>query len=251
MTVIYIILSALLGLVVGSFLNVCIDRLPARKSLAYPPSHCDTCNKPLQVHDLVPVASYLWLRGKCRYCGAPIPQRVLWVEIFSGAAFAFLFWMFGLTWEFPLAAFYTSVLLVLAMIDLQHKLILNVIVYPVAIIALIVGFFIPEFDIYKGVLGGAIGFAVLLLPGLISRGGMGWGDIKLAALIGLMVGYPVVFPALFIGIIIGGIAALVLLVTRKKTRKDFIPFGPSLAAGAFIALVYGKVILDWYLSLFS
>jgi leader peptidase (prepilin peptidase)/N-methyltransferase len=105
-----------------------------------------------------------------------IPPRVLWVELFSGAVFAFLFWRYGLSWEFPLTAFYTSVLLVLAMIDLRHNLILNVTVYPTAIIALIIGFFVPAFDIYKGVLGGAIGFSILLIPALIMRKGMGDAD---------------------------------------------------------------------------
>ncbi len=251
MTVTFIILSALFGLVVGSFLNVCIDRLPAKRSLAYPPSHCDACQKPLKIQDLIPVFSYLWLRGKCRYCGMKIPQRVLWVELFTGCVFAFLFWRYGLSWEFPLAAFYTSVLLVLAMIDLRHNLILNVIVYPTSIVALIIGFFVPDFDIYKGVLGGAIGFAVLLIPALIMRKGMGWGDVKMAGLIGLMLGFPVVLVGLFLGILMGGIFAASLILFGKKSRKDTIPFGPWLASGAFTALIYGKEILDWYLNTFS
>ena len=251
MTVTFIILSALFGLVVGSFLNVCIDRLPAKKSLAYPPSHCDACQKPLKIQDLIPVVSYLWLRGKCRYCGMKIPQRVLWVEVFSGAVFAFLFWRYGLSWEFPLTAFYSSVLLVLAMIDLRHNLILNVVVYPTAIIALIIGFFLPDFDVFKGALGGAIGFSILLIPALVMRKGMGWGDVKMAALIGLMLGFPIVFVGLFLGILLGGIFAALLLLFRKKSRKDTIPFGPWLALGAFIALIYGKEILDWYLTVFS
>jgi leader peptidase (prepilin peptidase)/N-methyltransferase len=251
MTVTLIILSALFGLVVGSFLNVCIDRLPAKKSLAYPPSHCDACQKPLKIPDLIPIFSYLWLRGKCRYCGIKIPQRILWVELFTGSVFAFLFWRYGLSWEFPLTAFYTCVLLVLAMIDLQHNLILNVIVYPVMIIALVAGFLIPEFDIYKGVLGGVIGFAILLIPALVMRRGMGWGDVKFAGLIGLMLGFPVVFAGLFIGILLGGIFAVALLLFRKKSRKDTIPFGPWLALGAFIALMYGKEIMDWYMTFFS
>jgi len=251
MTVTFIILSALFGLVVGSFLNVCIDRLPAKKSLAYPPSHCDACQKPLKIQDLIPVVSYLWLRGKCRYCGMKIPQRVLWVEVFSGAVFAFLFWRYGLSWEFPLTAFYSSVLLVLAMIDLRHNLILNVVVYPTAIIALIIGFFLPDFDVFKGALGGAIGFSILLIPALVMRKGMGWGDVKMAGLIGLMLGFPIVFVGLFLGILLGGIFAALLLLFRKKSRKDTIPFGPWLALGAFIALIYGKEILDWYLTVFS
>ena len=250
MTVALIIFSGLLGLIVGSFLNVCIDRLPAKKSLAYPPSHCDACQHPLQILDLIPVVSYLWLRGKCRYCGAKIPQRILWVELSTGILFAFLFWRYELTWEFPLIAFYSCILLVLAFIDLQHKLILNVIVYPAAVIAFIVGFFIPDFDVYKGVLGGAIGFAILMLPALISRRGMGWGDVKMAGLIGLMTGYPRVIAGLFLGILSGGLIAITLLIFRKKSRKDAIPFGPFLALGAFIALIYGQEIIDWYLSLF-
>jgi leader peptidase (prepilin peptidase)/N-methyltransferase len=250
MTVALIIFSGLLGLIVGSFLNVCIDRLPAKKSLAYPPSHCDACQHPLQILDLIPVVSYLWLRGKCRYCGAKIPQRLPWVELSTGILFAFLFWRYELTWEFPLIAFYSCILLVLALIDLQHKLILNVIVYPTAIIALIIGFFLPDFDVYKGVLGGAIGFAILMLPALISRRGMGWGDVKMAGLIGLMTGYPRVIAGLFLGILSGGLIAITLLIFRKKSRKDAIPFGPFLALGAFIALIYGQEIIDWYLSLF-
>ena len=250
MTIAWIIFFGILGLLVGSFLNVCIDRLPAKKSLAYPPSHCDTCQHPLKPWDNIPVFSYLWLRGKCRYCSAKIPQRIMWVELSTGILFAFLFWRYGLTFEFPLIAFYTCILLVLAVIDLNHKLILNVIVYPTAAIALIIGFFLPEFDIYKGILGGAIGFTILMIPALVSRTGMGWGDVKMAGLIGLMTGYPRVFVGLLGGIILGGVSAVILIILKKKTRKDTIPFGPFLALGAFWALVYGQEILDWYLALF-
>jgi leader peptidase (prepilin peptidase)/N-methyltransferase len=250
MTIAWTIIFGLLGLTVGSFLNVCIDRLPAKKSLAYPPSHCDTCQHPLKPWDNIPVFSYLWLRGKCRYCSARIPQRILWVELSTGTLFAFLFWRYGLTFEFPLIAFYTCILLVLAVIDLNHKLILNVIVYPAAAIALIISFFLPEFDIYKGILGGAIGFAILMIPALVSRTGMGWGDVKMAGLIGLMTGYPRVFVGLLGGIILGGVSAVILIILKKKTRKDTIPFGPFLALGAFWALIYGQEILDWYLALF-
>jgi leader peptidase (prepilin peptidase)/N-methyltransferase len=250
MTIAWTIFFGILGLLVGSFLNVCIDRLPAKKSLAYPSSHCDTCQHPLKPWDNIPVFSYLWLRGKCRYCGAHIPQRILWVEFSTGILFAFLFWRYGMTFEFPLIAFYTCILFVLAVIDLRHKLILNVIVYPAAAIALIIGFFLPEFDIYKGVLGGAIGFAILMIPALVSHTGMGWGDVKMAGLIGLMTGYPRVFAGLLGGIILGGVTAVILIILRKKSRKDTIPFGPFLALGAFWALVYGQEIIDWYLALF-
>ena len=250
MTITLMLIFGLLGLAVGSFLNVCADRLPEKKSLASPPSHCDSCQRRLTALDLVPVFSYLWLRGKCRYCGAHIPSRIPLVELATGSVFAFLFWRYGMTWQFGLYAVYSSLLLLLAVIDLEKGLILNVIVYPVAAVAFVVGFFVPEFAIYKGILGGAIGFAILFLVGLVFRGGMGWGDVKMAGLIGLMTGFPNVFPALFCGIVIGGIAAAVLLLMRKKSRKDAIPFGPFLALGAFLALIWGHEITNWYLSLF-
>lgn len=250
MTVLLMVIFGLLGLVTGSFLNVCIDRLPGGKSLAYPPSHCDACQHRLGILDLLPVASYLWLRGKCRYCGSRIPVRVPLVELATGAALVFLLWHFGLSWRFALVSVYTCLLLVLTVIDLEKGLILNVIVYPAALAALAIGFFLPEFVIYKGILGGAIGFAALMLVALIFRGGMGWGDVKMAGLIGLMTGYPSVFAALLAGIIAGGIAAVVLMLIGKKSRKDAIPFGPFLALGSFVALIWGHQLINWYLGLF-
>jgi leader peptidase (prepilin peptidase)/N-methyltransferase len=240
----------LLGLAVGSFLNVCIDRLPAKKSLAYPPSHCDACHHPLSVKDLIPVFSYLWLRGKCRYCGARIPVRVFWVELGTGVLFAILFWLYGLTIQFPIIAFYSCVLLVLAVIDLKHKLLLNIIIYPTIVIAFIIDIFRPEIGIINGIIGGAIGFAILLIPALVSRTGMGWGDVKMAGLIGLMTGLPRVFVAILGGIILGGLAAILLIAIKKKGRKDMIPFGPFLTLATLVALVYGDQIINWYLKLF-
>lgn len=251
MTVLLMVVFGLLGITIGSFLNVCADRLPEKKSLAFPPSHCDACQRRLTALDMVPVFSYLWLRGRCRYCGARIPLRVPLVEFATGAVFAFLLWRFGLTWEFGLYAVYSCVLLLLAVIDLEKGLILNAIVYPAAAVALLIGFFVPAFAIYKGILGGAIGFTILFLVVLVFRGGMGWGDVKMAGLIGLMTGFPDVFPALLSGIFAGGIAAIVLLLMRRKSRKDAIPFGPFLALGSFLALIWGHQMIDWYLGLFK
>ncbi|MDD5435677.1 MAG: prepilin peptidase [Nitrospira sp.] len=254
MEVILIIIFGILGLAVGSFLNVCIDRLPAGKSLVYPPSACDTCGHRLTWLDLFPVFSYLFLKGKCHYCHNHIPQRVFWVELGTALLFASLYWLFGLTMEMPVAIFYSCILIVLAVIDLNHKLILNKIVYPAAVIAIIINIFLPEFGVKNflyGLLGGAIGFTILFIPALIYSKGMGWGDVKMAGLIGLMTGFPRSIAAIFSGIILGGLVSILLLALKKKRLKEGIPFGPFLALGALVSLLWGNQIVTWYLGLLS
>jgi len=250
MIVLLYIIFALLGLVIGSFLNVCIDRLPASKSLISPPSACDGCGHRLAVIDLIPVFSYIFLKGKCRYCGARIPLRVPLVESGTALIFTFLFWQYGLSWQFPLLAVYAAVLLTISVIDLQHKLILNVIVYPMAILVFIIDIFVPGLGWWRALAGMGVGFVILLIPALISRSGMGEGDVKMAGLVGLMCGFPRVFAAILGGIILGGVVAIVLIATKKKSRKDGIAFGPFLALGAFITLLWGQPIITWYLHLF-
>jgi leader peptidase (prepilin peptidase)/N-methyltransferase len=251
----YVIVFGILGAAIGSFLNVVIDRVPAGKSIVYPPSSCDACQHRLSGPDLFPVFSYLFLRGRCRYCQAKIPQRVFWVELGTGLLVAFLFWHFGWQWTLLTAIAYSGVLIVIAVIDLKHQLILNKIVYPVALVAMILNFFIR--DLYSlhnflfGLLGGAVGFLILFLPALIYSKGMGWGDVKMAALIGLMVGFPNVIVAVFGGIIIGGVIAIILLVTKTKTRKEGIPFGPYLSLGTIVTMLWGTQIIHWYLRLFK
>jgi leader peptidase (prepilin peptidase)/N-methyltransferase len=253
--ILFIIFFGILGTAIGSFLNVCIDRLPAGKSLAYPPSSCDACQHRISWFDNIPVFSYLFLRGRCRYCGAKIPQRVFWVELGTGLLVAFLYWYFGWKPMLPVSIVYSSVLIVLGMIDLKHQLILNKIVYPVAIVAIIVNFFLPEiFSLHNflfGLLGGATGFLILFLPALIYRKGMGWGDVKMAGLIGLMTGFPNAIVAVFGGIILGGLAAIILLLFKKKSRKEGIPFGPFLALATIVTLLWGGDIIHWYLRLFK
>jgi len=258
MEVVLIVVFALVGTAIGSFLNVCIDRLPVGKSLLYPPSHCDACQHPLSPIDLIPVFSYLWLRRRCRYCQSPIPRRLFWVEVGSGFLFAFVYWHYGLSIEFAVTAFYGSLFVVLGVIDLEHKLILNKIVYPAAVVALIISIFLPQSEIFflpwpaslNGIFGGAIGFVFLLIPLLIYRGGMGWGDVKMAALIGLITGFPLVLVALLMGVILGGLVAGILLLLKIKKRKEAIPFGPFLSLATIATLLWGSDILNWYLGLF-
>ena len=132
------VLFTLVGIAVGSFLNVCIDRLPLRKSLVSPPSHCDSCQRKLGLIDLIPIISYLILAGKCRYCGARIPIRVFLVEFFTGALFLLAYWQYGLSAQFGITAFWCCVFMVIIFIDWEHKLILNIITYPAMIIAAVV-----------------------------------------------------------------------------------------------------------------
>jgi len=263
MEAILIVIFTLLGMVVASFLNVCIDRLPSNESLLFPASHCASCHRRLVIKDLIPVFSYLWLRGRCRYCQAPIPRRILWVEIGTGALFGYLYWHYmvwhhGLGIELALTAFYSCLFIVLMVIDLEHGLILNKIVYPAMAVTLLTSIFfsifLPQIEIVpfigRAAIGGGIGLVLFLLIVLASRGGMGWGDVKLAALIGIVTGFPLVFVALLMGIILGGLVAVLLLALRIKKRKETIPFGPFLSVAAIVTLLWGSDILNWYRGLF-
>ena len=256
MEILFIFLFAILGLVVGSFLNVCIDRLPQNKSIAYPPSHCEACQHKLTAKDLIPVFSYLRLRGRCRYCQASIPRKLLWVEIVTAVIFALLFWHYGLSAQLGVLAFYACLFIIIFVIDLEHSLILNKVVYPGIVVAFLLSLYPwPWFSQSIGMrvayaaLGGAIGFGIFLLIAVVSRGGMGWGDVKLAALIGLATGFPMVFLAIIMAAILGGVVAVVLLATRRRGRREMIPFGPFLVVAAMVTLVWGSNILGWYLGL--
>jgi leader peptidase (prepilin peptidase)/N-methyltransferase len=258
MEAVLIVVFGLLGMVIASFLNVCIDRLPANQSLISPPSHCPTCNHRLAIKDLIPVFSYLWLRGRCRYCGAPIPRRILWVELGTAVLFALACWQYGLSVELAIALFYSCIFIVIMVIDWERGLILNKIVFPAIVTALVLSavfsIFLPDIEIVpfigRAALGGGIALALFLLVVIFSRGGMGWGDVKLAALIGLVTGFPGVFIALLIGAILGGVVASTLLALKVKRRRQAIPFGPFLALAAIVTLLWGNNILAWYRGLF-
>jgi leader peptidase (prepilin peptidase)/N-methyltransferase len=254
--ILLIFLFALLGLAVGSFLNVCIDRLPQNKSIVLPPSHCEACQHKLAAKDLIPVFSYLRLRGHCRYCQAAIPRRLFWVELATALIFALFYWHYGLSAELGVMIFYACLFIIIFVIDLEQGLILNKLVYPGMVVALLLAL-LPQAGLAQQIttrvanaaLGGGIGFGIFLLIALVSRGGMGWGDVKLAALIGLATGFPLVFFAIIMGAVLGGIVAAALVIAKKRTRREAIPFGPFLALAAMITLLWGSNILSWYLGL--
>lgn len=246
------IIFALAGLSVGSFLNLCIDRLPADQSIVSPPSHCPICQRKISAFDLVPFLNYLWLRGKCRYCHTSIPIRIPIVELITGLIFAFLYLHFGFehNLELSLSLVYASWLIVIFFIDLEHQLILNKVIFPGIVVAFAFSFLWPDLGVVNALIGGGIGMGMILLPYIIYPKGMGEGDIKLALMIGLMTGYPEVFIALLLAVIGGGLLSAVLLLFQLKKRTEAIPFGPFLATAAMVTLLWGEEIFDWYWGLF-
>ena len=178
------------------------------------------------------------------------------MELATGLIFALLFWHYGLSAELGVMIFYACLFIVIFVIDLEQGLILNKVAYPGMVVALLLALYpwpwLNESIVMRvayAALGGGIGFGVFLLIALASRGGMGWGDVKLAALIGLAVGFPLVFLAIIMGAILGGIVAVALVIAKKRKRRQTIPFGPFLALAAMVTLLWGSNILSWYLGL--
>lgn len=241
----------------GSFLNVCIDRLPQGQSIINPPSHCSACNQKLGILDLVPIFSYLFLRGRCRYCQAPIPFRLPVVEGITGLLFAFLYWKFGLGFELGIAIVYACLLIVIFVIDLENQLVLDKVTYPGMALAIAFSFFWPgvrTFSIFwpklgveSALVGGILGAVVIALIVLIYPPGMGWGDVKAAALVGLMTGFPLVIVAILLWWISGGLVGAILLAFKIKKRKDTLPSATFLAVSAMVTLLWGQAIWQWYL----
>jgi leader peptidase (prepilin peptidase)/N-methyltransferase len=254
------ILAFFMGASVGSFLNVVADRLPAGRSVVHTRSFCESCNRTLNPVDMVPVVSFLWLRGRCRHCRASIPARLVLVEALNGLLFTALYLRHGFGPEFALLGSAVSVLVVVALIDLERGLILDRIIFPSIAALLVLGPFWTEVGLSRSFLGsssaaaslsnsvvaGAGAFLLFLGFGVAYPAGMGGGDIKLAGAVGLLVGYPGVFFAVWLAAVSGGLVAASLLVLRKKGRKDAIPFGPFLAGGAAAVLLAGGELLDWY-----
>lgn len=248
-------LLALLGLIIGSFVNVVAFRVPQKRSVVSPGSACPACDHPLQWRDNIPVVGWLLLGGKCRHCGAAISKRYPIVEIATAALFVIAYSVLGLVWVLPAYLWFVGVTVALTLTDLDHKLIPNRILFPsigVAVVLLGLGALLDgELPAYgRALLGAGVYFSVLLLIALIARGGFGFGDVKLAAFLGLYTAYlswGQLAVALILPFIVGGVVSIFLLVTRIRGRKDAIPFGPYMVAGAYLATFYGQQIIDWYL----
>lgn len=238
------------GLIIGSFLNVCISRIPRGESIVFPPSRCEACDTKLRSFDLVPVASFFLLRGKCRYCSAKLSWRYPGVEILTGVFFVLGYQVIGFTINLIPFLFLTSLLLIISFIDIDHYRIPN----PLILIGLGAGIlfqiFIPFQPFINSLLGFVTGGGVLFLIALLSRGGMGGGDIKLGALIGLFLGWKWMLLSLFLSAFLASAAGVSLMIMRKKSRKDPIPFGPFLSLGVFISLLWGNHLIFWYINYF-
>ncbi|OPZ74856.1 MAG: Type 4 prepilin-like proteins leader peptide-processing enzyme [Firmicutes bacterium ADurb.Bin456] len=240
-------LFLILGLVIGSFLNVCVYRLPRGESVVFTPSHCPACGLRLGAGDLVPLLSYLVLKGRCRSCGARISSRYPLVELTTGLLFAAVFMRTGLTVLLLKQLFLVAVLIAVTFIDLEHMIIPDrIIVFSLAG-GIFLNILAGDLSLLSAGLGLIAAAALLLAPALIYRGGMGGGDIKLAAVIGFFLGWPNGLLAVLLGCLLGALAGITLVLTGRRGRKDAIPFGPFLAGGALLAMFYGNQCLSWYL----
>jgi len=233
-------------MVIGSFLNVCIDRLPHNQSLVTPSSHCPVCQKRIPAYDMIPVISYLLLGGRCRNCKEQIPLRVFIVEVLTGLAFYLVWKRFGPSWESAVGSLYTSLLITIAFIDLEHHKVLNLLIIPAIVMSLLMIPLIHLTELWLFLAGGLVGFAALFIIAYIAPGSMGMGDVKLVLFLGLISGFPEIILVLFLAFVLGGLTAGVLLLMKKIDRKDSIAFGPFLALAGFIVLLYGSHILDWW-----
>lgn len=250
-------IAAIFGLVIGSFLNVVVYRIPNGLSVVHPPSACPHCGNAIRNRDNVPVLGWLMLRGKCRDCASRISARYPLVEAGTAALFAATAWIIGPVWVLPAYLWFAAVTLSLALVDLDTKKIPNRMLLPgfvVGIVALAIGSGLdgtwPEFG--RGVAGGAAYFGGFLVIALIVPRGFGMGDVKLAALLGLFAGYRswgAVGLSVFAAVAIGGIVSITLLLLGRVDRKTTVPFGPSLVLGSWVAIAYAQPILDWYLSI--
>ena len=251
MNIVLLVLAAWTGLSVGSFLNVVSDRIPAGQSLVSPPSHCPSCSTRIRKIDLIPLVSYLVLRGRCRTCDAKIPMRTLWVEAGTGLIFALVWLKFGWSYEGVAMMAYASLFLAVFIIDLEHHIIPNKIILVGLIAALAIASFWPGVGPVKALIGAGAGFGILLALYLIPGFVIGEGDVKLAAVVGAATGFPIVAVGLGLSFVMGGVVAMLLIITRRSRRKAEIPFGPFIAASAMITLVWGDSILAWYLAQFA
>lgn len=230
------LLAVLLGLCLGSFANVCIYRLPRHESVVTPRSHCVACGQPLQPYDMIPVISYLILRGRCRRCGARISPRYPLVELSTGLLFLAAYKLLGLTWELA-AAWLTIVVGTIAFVtDIEHRIIPNALTLPAIEAGIILS--LPAGRFASAVLGALVCGGAFMVIGIFGAGKLGGGDVKLAAAIGAILGLKAGAVALFLGVLAGALIGLALIASGRATLKSYIPFAPPLTAAAVAVALF-------------
>ncbi len=240
-----------LGLLIGSFLNVCIYRIPKNESIAFPPSHCFSCGRNLTALDLVPVLSYIFLRGKCRRCKAHISIQYPLIELANGLLYLLLFTHFGLTLELVFFVALTSILIVISVTDYYHKIIhdsINLTILVVGIIYNLTIVFVSkgQLNLLDSLLGFALGGGLFLMIAILT-GAMGGGDIKMMGALGIWFGVKGILLVSLLSFVIGSIVMIFLLITKIKGRKDEVPFGPFICIATLVTMLYRAEIIEMYI----
>ena len=238
----------ILGTIIGSFLSVCICRIPAGESIVYPQSHCSNCKSNIKPYDLIPIVSYVILRGKCRYCKEKISIKSPLMELFTGIMFLSLYLKYGLTLELIKYLILFSFLIVIGCIDYN-----TTDVYfsttstgiGIGILFLVINWYL-KLPVKTYFLGAIIGGIFILLIAVLT-GGMGFGDVEICILSGIYIGTKLTVLMLFLSFILGGAVGAILIISKKKSRKDYIPFGPYISIATMIAVLFGEKIINWYL----
>ena len=251
-----IILVIIYGLLIGSFLNVLIYRIPHEESIAFPGSHCPECDHKLRWYDNIPVVSYLVLKGKCRYCGTKISPQYPLIETLNAIVYVVLYIFYGWSIDFVAFALIASILIAVAGIDFKEQIIPDSLVLSILVIEALhkaLNYFINGIspELVNSLLGLAVAGGIFLLIVLVSKGGMGEGDVTLIGALGFVLGVKGILLTIFFSFILGAIISIFLLASGLKTRKDPIPFGPFIILGFFIVLLWGNGIISWYFDILT
>jgi len=244
--------SFVIGLCIGSFLNVCIHRIPLKVSVVHPRSACPRCGYVLTWKDNIPVVSYLMLRGRCRSCAAPISMQYPIIELVTAAIFLLHWYVLGPSWLLPVRLLFACALIVLFMIDLEHQILPDVITLPGIVLGFAFSLFLPPGPIMSAagaVVGGGILWGIAEAWFRLRKvEAMGFGDVKMLAMVGAFLGLKLVIFTFIASSFIGGVIAAGLVATRRADMATKVPFGTMLAAGALAASLWGDRIVTWYLS---
>ena len=245
------ILIFILGLIVGSFCNVCIYRIPKNESIIYPASHCSKCRSKIKPVDNIPLLSFILLKGRCRNCGSKISIQYPVVELLTGIIYLIIYLIYGLSIQSLVYIILSSALIIIAFIDLNEQIVPDVISLPGIGVGLILSFFVPYLSFINSALGVVVGGGIILIIALVGsmifkKEAMGGGDVKLAAMIGAFLGWRYTIISLFLGFFLGALAGIYLILSKIKSKEDMVPFGPFIALGSLITLLWGEKIIAWY-----